>query len=295
MNLFLCIECGQKFNSFEEVKKHRVYKHKIKAKESYVSYLLNNIHPLCKCGCGSPTQYVSTKEGFREYKTGHNSMVVGINNFHIHPESKLKSAKTQSENWKKGMYRRWWDENTEETRSKIESIKNKLRNDKVRGDKISKSLSGRPKTEESKIKLSITQKKRYKNNPELISILSKARIKYLKKKSVKHHSQLEKKFMGILKDLKIDFIFQYELDKKLFDFYIPNKNILIEVDGDFFHCNPKNHPESKYQCQKLSLKNDNKKNIICQSHNIPLLRYWEYDIINHTNLVIEDIKHHVFS
>jgi len=74
------------------------------------------------------------------------------------------------------------------------------------------------------------------------------------------------------------FLNQFPLDGYLFDFYIPKHNILIEVDGDWFHCNPDVHPEPIYETQKVTLQNDERKNKIVKDNNITLLRFWEKDI-----------------
>ena len=50
-------------------------------------------------------------------------------------------------------------------------------------------------------------------------------------------TQPEKKIMCILKELNINYIFQYRPKKysKIYDFYIPNINLLIEFDGIYWH------------------------------------------------------------
>lgn len=246
--------------------------------------------PTCQCGCGGETVFISTKEGFRKYLSAHHNRVPGKNNYHKNPETKIKSSRTQSENWKKGMYRKWWEEDTSETKEKIEGIKEKLRNNVERGQKISKSLTGKPKSEESKVKLSITQKQRYEDNPDLKVKLSKLRLKWFKQKQHKKQSKLELKFLGILKEIGVEVIEQYEVNYKLFDFYSEKHNILLEVDGDFYHCNPLVHGEPKYRTQFNTIKNDIEKNNISLKFNIPLFRFWEKDINERPEWVKEELK-----
>jgi len=53
----------------------------------------------------------------------------------------------------------------------------------------------------------------------------------------------ELKMKEILTSLNIPFEHQFRLGNHLFDFYILNTNILIEVDGDYWHANPKKYSE----------------------------------------------------
>ena len=34
------------------------------------------------------------------------------------------------------------------------------------------------------------------------------------------------------------------LKQKIFDYYIPSKKVLVEVDGDYFHANPQRYDEN---------------------------------------------------
>lgn len=66
-----------------------------------------------------------------------------------------------------------------------------------------------------------------------------------------------------------------------FDFYIPNKNLLIECDGEghYFPCNFNQcSKEDGIKSFELTKHNDKIKDIYCKSKNIKLLRipYWEF-------------------
>jgi very-short-patch-repair endonuclease len=100
-----------------------------------------------------------------------------------------------------------------------------------------------------------------------------------------HKSKLEQKFENLLVELGIKFINQHPLNGYLYDFYIPKHNLLIEVDGDWFHCNPDVHPEAIHEIQKFVKENDERKNLIAKENNIPLLRFWEKDINDSIDLV----------
>jgi very-short-patch-repair endonuclease len=291
MGIFICNICQTKFDSINGLRSHSVQKHNISADEVYTTYILKGKQPKCECGCGGKPQFISISKGFSRFIRSHHNRVKGKNNFHKNPETHQKAIETQKKNWKEGKYKGWWEDKTPETIKKIEGIKEKLRNNKERGKKISKKLKGIPKTEESKKRLSVTQKNRYKNNPKLKKELSERRIKWLKSKQSKNKSKIESKFETILILLNIKYVYQYEFEKRLFDFHLTDYNCLVEVDGDFYHCNPEtNHKGVIYETQKITKKNDEYKNKICKNHNIKLLRYWEKDIKERPEWVISELK-----
>ena len=54
-------------------------------------------------------------------------------------------------------------------------------------------------------------------------------------------SKLEELFANdFLKKNDIKYIYQFEAKDihRYYDFYLPDRNTLIEVDGDYWHCNP---------------------------------------------------------
>lgn len=291
MGIFICNIRQKECNDINSLRSHSILKHKISAEEIYVNYILNGVKPKCECGCGETPSFISTGKGYSKFIQSHHNRVPGKNNYHKNPETHQKAINTQKKNWKEGKYKGWWEDKTPETIKKIEGIKEKLRNNKERGEKISKKLKGVPKSEESKVKVSNTQKKRYKDNPKLKEDLSKRRIKWLKSKLSNKKTKIESKFELILNLLNVEYQYQYEFKNRIFDFKINNKNILIEVDGDFYHCNPNTqHSEPLYETQKLTKKNDDFKNILCQNHGMKLLRFWEKDINERPEWVLNELK-----
>ena len=68
-------------------------------------------------------------------------------------------------------------------------------------------------------------------------------------------------------------------------------NLVIEFDGDFYHCNPVVYKEGpKYQCQIDKLKKDEIKNSYLETHNIPYLRIWEFDFNHNKDLVRQKLE-----
>jgi hypothetical protein len=174
-----------------------------------------------------------------------------------------------------------------------ESIK-KSRKDPELGRKISEGAKGiaKPKpegfgigrihTQETKDKMSKTAKDKWETG----NIGDK-----------KHYtSKLEKTFANILDLLNIDYqqYFYAKEIKAFYDFYIPETNIIIEVDGDFWHCNPDKFPEVKYSTQQYNLERDKEKNKWAQDNGYKLLRFWENDINNNIKkvkqILIEEIN-----
>ena len=291
MGIFICKICQKECNTLNSLRSHSIQKHNISSDKIYVDYVLNGKEPKCECGCGNNSPFISINKGFSRFIQSHHNRIKGNNNFHKDPNTHKKAIETQKKNWKEGKYVGWWKDKSEDTLKKIEGIKDKLRNNKERGKKISQSMKGVPKTEESKRKLSISQKKRYKDNPKLKEDSSIRRINWLKTNLSGKKSKLELRFESMLKLINLKFINQYEFKKRLFDFYLEDFNILIEVDGDFYHCNPDSkHNEIVYDTQKITKQNDVYKDTLCLEHNILLLRFWEKDINERPEWVISELK-----
>lgn len=297
MGIFICEICKKEYKDIKSLRGHSLQKHNMSSEEIYVEHVLNGVLPKCECGCGETPNFISITKGFYKFIKSHHNRVPGKNNFQKNPETHKKAIETQKRNWKEGKYKGWWEDKSPETLNKIEGIKEKLRNNKERGKTISKKLKGIPKTEESKRKLSITQKKRYQDNPQLKINQSKYKLEWMKKNSKVKTSNLENKFiillnkMGYVQD--IDYIHNHLVSniKTFFDFYLPKQNVIIEVDGDFYHCNPNSkYSIPEYDIQKKNLINDKRKNTWCLNHNITLLRYWEKDINERPEWVISDLK-----
>lgn len=103
-------------------------------------------------------------------------------------------------------------------------------------------------------------------------------------------SKLEDLFeKNFLMPLGIKYESQYYLKHKYYDFYIPSKKILIEVDGDYWHGNSKTN-KSMNEMQKKNKINDMYKDRKAISSGFKILRFWESDIHNSPILVARKIK-----
>lgn len=112
-------------------------------------------------------------------------------------------------------------------------------------------------------------------------------IKTRCKLCVKSISNYEMKVMDFLKEYEIEYIPQYKFkdckDKRAlpFDFYLPNYNICIEVDGEqhFGEFRYSFYKDSKYNYENR-VYHDEIKNEYCNKNNIKLIRIPYYLIIN---------------
>jgi len=120
---------------------------------------------------------------------------------------------------------------------------------------------------------------RIKTNPKYCSHKCNAIGQLLK---THDRSSKERDFEELLILNNIQFQYSFVIDQKIFDFFIPHKNTLIEIDGIFWHS--KNFWENNiefedlYEVQRRVIKNDLIKNEIAKIHNFELIRVWETDI-----------------
>jgi very-short-patch-repair endonuclease len=94
-------------------------------------------------------------------------------------------------------------------------------------------------------------------------------------------TSIEVKISKILIESDIKFETQYEINFnktfRLYDFYLPELNLLIEADGDYWHGNP-NKFKTLNEVQLLNKNNDVFKNELAKENGYNLIRFWETDI-----------------
>ena len=267
-----CNLCNFESDSEIKLSKHIQHTHKLKKTEYIIQTQYGGVPPLCGCGCGQETRYEASKLDFCKFLSGHHSRLEG----HWGDLKSEKRVKAISEARKQRF-----------TSGEYDYIKDAIKNrDSVElGKKISKGAKGVPKpkpkgfgvgrkhSEETKDKMSITAKEKWKNGD------IGHRIYYT--------SKLEKTFANILDLLCIKYTISFYAKeiKAFYDFYLPESNTIIEVDGDFWHCNPIKFPLPKYESQKKNLERDKQKNQWAQDNGYKLLRFWENDINNNIQQV----------
>lgn len=87
----------------------------------------------------------------------------------------------------------------------------------------------------------------------------------------------------ILRRKEIDFEEEYNCKYYLVDNYLKESNLMIEVQGNFFHCNPTMNINNSRR-NKILHKDKSKHTYIKNKYGIEILYLWEYDINNRLEL-----------
>ena len=123
--------------------------------------------------------------------------------------------------------------------------------------------------------------------------------KYVRKGKNKYGtSKLEQDFAkDFLDKLGVKYIYQFEAKDigRFYDYYLPDSNLIIEIDGSYYHSDPRVVKESEMSpMQKRNRSVDEIKNRWAALHCIPLMRIWEYDIRNDPNKVMKELKDRLY-
>jgi very-short-patch-repair endonuclease len=245
-------------------------------KDKIIQDKYNGVHPTCQCGCGQQTRYEPNKKDYCKWISGHQSRIPG--HFGDPKSEKRVNAiiSTRKAKFASGKYNHILNKvsqnRSEETKQKISKSGTGVSRPKAEGFGV-----GRIQSKETRDKM------------------SKSAIKRIIKTGKVKRSGLEYKFEGILDLLEIKYIHSYFIEtiNKIYDFYLPEHNILIEIDGDFWHCNPNTKyasPECK--TQNINIKNDIFKSQWALDNGYKLLRFWENDINNNIKQVKQTLLEH---
>lgn len=95
-------------------------------------------------------------------------------------------------------------------------------------------------------------------------------------------SKTEKKIIKEIKNLGYEVIHSFKVDTKICDIYLPTLNLIIEYNGDYWHCNPKKYKKDYFHqvkgmtAEKLWEYDKNKVDIIIKNgYNLEVV--WETD------------------
>lgn len=99
------------------------------------------------------------------------------------------------------------------------------------------------------------------------------KARYLRKEETKSEKMLWKELRG--KKLGVKFRRQHPLDKFILDFYAPEIKLGIELDGS---------PHTENQ------EYDNTRTEYLNLHGIKILRFWNSEVENNIDIVLEKIK-----
>lgn len=105
-------------------------------------------------------------------------------------------------------------------------------------------------------------------------------------------SKLEERFaQKFLDALGVKYVYQFKAESigRYYDFYLPEHNVLIEVDGDYWHSYGIVW-EQMTPTQKKNKRVDEAKTHWALSNCVPLYRFWEHDINDHPEAVMEKLK-----
>lgn len=105
-------------------------------------------------------------------------------------------------------------------------------------------------------------------------------------------SKLEDYFAeNFLDVIGVKYVRQYEAKEigRFYDFYCEKANVIIEVDGDYYHSYGLKY-EEKNPMQKHNEWVDRVKDEWALSRGIPILRIWEHDIHDNPEKVMKTLK-----
>ena len=238
-------------------------------KDKIIQDKYNGVHPTCQCGCEKQTRYEAKLKDFCKWIHGHQSRISGHFGDPKDPKRVAKIIATRKEKFASGEY---------------DHIKQAVKDrDNIElGKKISKTAKGIPKPKPEGFGVGRIQ------SEETRKKMSETAIQRVVKTEGNHSSKLEKTFSNILTLLNINHQphFYAKDIKAFYDFYLPDYNIIIEVDGDFWHANPIKYPDGPtYKCQIKNSINDEKKNKWVTDNGYKMLRFWENDINNNISIV----------
>lgn len=108
------------------------------------------------------------------------------------------------------------------------------------------------------------------------------------------NTEPQKRVNDLLDLLKIDYIREESFEFFAVDNYLPLYNLIIEVQGDYWHANPIVFPDklNETQCERI-YRDKAKHSYLKNKYNIDILYLWEHDIIHNIHLCELLIKEYV--
>jgi len=149
-------------------------------------------------------------------------------------------------------------------------------------------MYGRTHTPEARAKISAANKRQFSDPMarERHALLTCKQIQ--EGRTGKSYNRLEQTVAGMLKDRNISYLQQYRLGRYVFDFFLPASNTLIEVNGRFWHADPRfyNHT-SLSPVQVHNTANDIRKAIRALQDGFSIRILWEDDIKDGSAIIVE--------
>lgn len=235
---------------------------------------------LCECGiCGKKTKISKKGSNFyiKEYACGRNP---GLLKWSRDAKMSRKGENNPMFNktpWNKGL--------SKETSKSI--------------DNMAKKRTGKKHSIISRIKQSVAAKNRKvhghtgcKHSKENIEKFRQNTLMMIKEGRYKHTNTMPMRvFRNFLNNKSIKYEEETILSCWSFDFYLQDYDVYIEIDGDYFHSNPKIYPYGpKTKTQKVNKYRDDKKNKFCEENSIRLVRIWESEILGDVKCVEKKLR-----
>lgn len=117
--------------------------------------------------------------------------------------------------------------------------------------------------------------------------VNKVKRNAAKMKKKKTWPELE--FEKVLNELSIAFESQRIVGTKIYDYYIPENNMIVEVQGDYWHANPMFF-ENLNKIQIRNKKNDEFKKIQVLGLGYLYKEVWENDLKNNRKNIVDEFK-----
>ncbi len=257
-----CQFCDLVLKSPKELINHYFNKHRKEYKllgkaEIIVKKLYyNNELSLCQCGCKEIVTYFSpVNNEYSKYKHGHYTRIHNPtrDNPEIGKKAIANAHKVLHESYRNGTRTNWIKGLTKETDERL-----KIKSEKAKGRIVSKETKKKAKEAQLNYIQTLKEKGVYENeynkhmkeywkNETHREEQRKRRFNWFSTQQMTN-SKAEEKFQQIFNELDIKYKWQHRIDRKLFDYLLLDKKILLEFDGDFWHTNPIKFPTG--QCTK---------------------------------------------
>ena len=118
-------------------------------------------------------------------------------------------------------------------------------------------------------------------NPAAAKINKTKKLKAQAKKMSNKMTEPERVFSEMMNEIEVEFETQKVISNKIYDFYIPSKNMIVEIHGDYWHANPLIYENKELnKTQIRNVKNDKFKTTLAKGSGYSFYVLWEYDLNN---------------
>lgn len=123
----------------------------------------------------------------------------------------------------------------------------------------------------------------------------KRAVKILENKQLGTNTKPQQIVNNILDDLNVLYVNEKGFKYYAVDNYLVNNDLIIEVMGDFWHCNPKKYSSgNNYDVHKKRIPRDKAKHTYFKKYyDIEILYIWEDDIYNNLDVCVMLIKKYI--